>query len=56
MEVLFKVPSRSIVPTSPLMGDIIVPYPDEPAKVEEKPVGRVDFNSISEQLQSIVAD
>ena len=37
------------------MGDIIVPYPDEPAKVKEKPVGRVDFNTISEQLQSIVA-
>ena len=52
---IVQVPSGAIVPTSPLIGEIVVPYPDEPAKVKEKPVGRVDFNSISEQLQSIVA-
>ena len=47
-------PGGSIVPTSPLLGDIVVPYPTE-HKRPEKPVGRVDYKSISEQLQSIVA-
>ena len=52
---IIQSPSGSIVPTSPLMGDIIIPYPEEPAKTRPKPVGVVDYNSISEQLQSIVA-
>ena len=34
VEVSFSLLSGSIVPTSPLIGDIIVPYPEEPAKVK----------------------
>ena len=52
---IIQSPSGSIVPTSPLMGDIVVPYPQEPAKVKDKPVAVVNFKTLSEQLQSIVA-
>jgi len=52
---MIQSPGGAIVPTSPLLSDIVIPYPAEPAKNRPKPVGRVDFNSISEQLQSIVA-
>ena len=52
---MIQSPAGAIVPTSPLLSDIVIPYPAEPAKNRAKPVGRVDFNSISEQLQSIVA-
>ena len=45
----------SIVPTSPLMGDIVVPYPEEPAKVKPKTTGVVNYKTITEQLESIVA-
>ena len=48
-------PSGAIVPTSPLMGDIIIPYPEEPAKNTPKTVGVVNFKTITEQLESIVA-
>ena len=48
-------PGGSIVPTSPLVGDIVIPYPTEPAKNRPKPTGQVSFTTISEQLQSIVA-
>ena len=48
-------PGGAIVPSSPLVGDIVIPYPEEPAKNKPKPVGVVDYESISLQLQSIVA-
>ena len=52
---IIQSPSGAIVPTSPLMGDIVVPYPEEPADNKPQPVGQVDFKTITEQLQSIVA-
>ena len=51
---IIQSPSGSIVPTSPLMGDIIIPYPEEPeGKTRTKQV--VNFKTITEQLESIVA-
>ena len=52
---IVQYPSGAIVPTSPLMGDIIVPYPTEPADNKPNPVGQVDFKTITAQLESIVA-
>ena len=47
--------SEAIVPTSPLMGDLVVPYPEEPADNKPQSVGQVDFKTITAQLESIVA-
>ena len=52
---IIQSPSGAIVPTSPLMGDIVVPYPEEPAKNNPKPTSQVNFKTITEQLESIVA-
>ena len=52
---IIQSPSGAIVPTSPLMGDIVVSYPEEPAKNKPKTVGVVNFKTITEQLESIVA-
>ena len=52
---IIQSPSGAIVPTSPLMGDIIVPYPEQPGDERPKNVGVVDFKTITAQLESIVA-
>lgn len=52
---IIQSPSGSIVPTSPLMGDIIIPYPEQPAKVRPDTTQVVNFKTITEQLESIVA-
>lgn len=52
---LIKSPSGGIVPTSPLMGDIVVPYPKDAADVQPKSVGVVNFKTITEQLESITS-
>ena len=52
---IVQYPSGAIVPTSPLMGDLVVPYPEEPADNKPQSVGQVDFKTITAQLESIVA-
>ena len=51
---LVRSPSGGVVPTSPLLGEIIV-APPKVAEVQPKNIGVVSFKSISEQLESIVS-
>ena len=47
--------SSDITPTSPMFGGLALPDPVEPEVQTVKPVGKVSFTSITNQLDSIVA-
>ena len=47
--------SSDITPTSPMFGGLALPDPVEPKVQTVKPVGKVSFTSITNQLDSIVA-
>jgi hypothetical protein len=50
-----KVGSSDIIPTSPMFGGLALPDPVEPKVQTVKPVGKVSFTSITNQLDSIVS-
>ena len=50
-----KVGSSDITPSSPMFGGLALPDPVEPKVQTAKPVGKVSFTSITNQLDSIVA-
>ena len=47
--------SSDITPTSPMIGGLVLPDPVEPKVQTVKPVGKVSFSSITNQLDSIVS-
>ena len=50
-----KVGPSDIIPTSPMFGGLALPDPVEPKVQTVKPVGKVSFTSITNQLDSIVS-
>jgi len=50
-----KVGPSDITPTSPMFGGLALPDPVEPKVQTVKPVGKVSFTSITNQLDSIVS-
>ena len=50
-----KVSSSDITPISPMFGGLALPDPVEPEVQTVKPVGKVSFSSITNQLDSIVS-
>ena len=50
-----KVGSSDITPISPMFGGLALPDPVEPEVQTVKPVGKVSFSSITNQLDSIVS-
>ncbi len=47
--------SSDITPSSPMIGGLVLPDPVEPKVKTVKPVGKVSFTSITNQLDSIVS-